>query len=349
MQIMRSRPATLMLATGVLIVAISCDKSNAPGAPSPPGAAPVVTSVSVSQGATIGNPGESVQLTATAVYSDGSSRDVTSIAVWSVSSGEGRILSLAGPGLFRAVRYGIGTVDVTYTRRGSATIRVAPLGASFVGGTVMSETGLLLAGVTVEATSAAGTLRTTPDEFGFYAVPAMGDTLIRATLGLFETLEKRVVVSSDMQLPLSMRRASTPDAIGGRYQVTITASPSCALPVAAMARQYDTVVEETPSGIFVAVTGQDMVVWGGRSGFTGTRNGNNLQFTVRDTFDDGYNLIERIPGVGDLYYSGTATTQASGGTILGATILGVLTLGPSVGAGKPLVCQASDHRIAFAR
>src|SRR6266446_7975264 len=56
---------------------------------------PTVTSMAISQGGSV-NPGATLQLKATATYSDNSSKDVTSVAMWTSSSTVKATVSAAG-------------------------------------------------------------------------------------------------------------------------------------------------------------------------------------------------------------------------------------------------------------
>jgi hypothetical protein len=165
----------------------------------------------------------------------------------------------------------------------------------------------------------------------------------------FARLEKRLTAISDVRVDVTMARTPHEASISGRYELVITASTSCTLPAAAMERHYDAVVEEVPRGIIVRVLGDAMVAWGGQTGFTGAADGDTLSFTIRDTYDDGYNLVERIPGVGDLHFSGTASVRVTNSSIAGGPFQGQLKLRPGPGPGISADCAASDHRLEFRR
>jgi hypothetical protein len=119
---------------------------------------------------------------------------------------------------------------------------------------------------------------------------------------------------------------------------------------AGMQMAYLAHVEVSDETVFVELGPYDRVVaWGGTAGFTGTRVGDSLQFVIRDTFDDGYNFVSRIPGVGDVYHSGTAFGAYQDGRIV-ATLSGRIGLTPrSSQSGQASgVCNAADHRLEFA-
>jgi hypothetical protein len=131
------------------------------------------------------------------------------------------------------------------------------------------------------------------------------------------------------------------------HTLTFTASPSCtALPAAALKRTYPVQVQEKPDGSIVVVVVNSyaiMVGWANEAGFTGTRNRNTVHFDITDDMFADYAMIERISGVGDVGYVGTATGTIDNGNIV-ATFNGLYQRGYG---SAPALCQASDHRIEF--
>jgi hypothetical protein len=118
----------ILIATLAGWVACAGDGSSTPGAPTAsPSASPTVTAVTVS-GQTPS--GFSVQLTATALLSDGTTRDVTTMATWS-SSNES-VITVSPMGLASIV--GTGSADV----RASYQNVVGTLAIEFGGGFAVS-------------------------------------------------------------------------------------------------------------------------------------------------------------------------------------------------------------------
>jgi hypothetical protein len=126
----------------------------------------------------------------------------------------------------------------------------------------------------------------------------------------------------------------------------VTASPSCTLPPEVRQRRYDARIVETQNNLFVELSGAVMVTWGGRPGFTGTRHDSVVRFDVTDTFDDGYNFVERIGPGRDLYYSGSAVGDVRDATIV-AVFSGTLVL--RGGAAVVAECEATDHLFELVR
>jgi hypothetical protein len=294
---------------------------------------------------TIAHPGDTTQLTATMTFPDGATREVTAEARWLVI--DDGVLALVTPGLIRAVRYGTTTVTVTYPgpagQSDRAAIRVAPDGAYLLSGFVQTPAGVRLVNATVEASSRAGTLTSTSDALARYVVPAAGDTVVQAARDGCRQGTRRLSVDRDQELDVELERAAADGDVSGSYRLLFHASPSCSLPGEAMQRTYGARVEEIGQVLYVNVLGKDFVALG-EAGFTGTRDGGTVAFVIRDTFDDGYNLIERIVPHGDLYYSGTATGAIREGTIA-TTFRGTLSLRPAWGVGTSATCSADDHRL----
>jgi hypothetical protein len=136
----------LVLSTSILA---GCGEDGSPLSPSP--ASPRVASVTIAGTTSFDHPGETGQLTATARFSDNTSRDVTAEASWFGGLG---VFSVAGPGVITARRYGTGTVVAKYlTVNGTASVRVAPAGAFLVSGSVTSAGGFRLSQARVEFSS----------------------------------------------------------------------------------------------------------------------------------------------------------------------------------------------------
>lgn len=145
-------------------------------------------------------------------------------------------------------------------------------------------------------------------------------------------------------MPMVGDGTNTPPPVA-THTLVITASPSCtALPDVAKKRTYPAQFFEKPGGdlvVWVVNSPDIMVGWANDDGFTGKRDGNTVRFDITDDLNAEYAMIERIPGVGDMGYFGTAMGTIENGKIV-ATFNGEYRLG--YGSG-PLLCKASDHRI----
>jgi len=204
-------------------------------------------------------------------------------------------------------------------------------------------------GATVEVLSSDRVGSATTDSKGMcqFTLPA-GTATIRARKDGYDAELVTVNVPGQIQVYLTISPTVRGE-LGGHYTLTVTVSPGCdALPQQAREVTYDAHVATQGEWVYVSLkaTNGEMVGWANTPGFTGTRVGNALRFSVTaDIFSD-YALISRIPGVGDLYHSGTATGEYRDDGIV-AAFAGWIGLTPSQAPTKG--CQAPDHRFVFRR
>jgi hypothetical protein len=107
-----------------LIVSWSCSGSSSIStAPTPPNGE-IVSSVAVKGSTDFMSVGQTVQLTATATLSDGTTQNVSAAATWQALTGGATVTS---GGLVTAVTSGTVTIQATYQRRsGTAVVRISP-------------------------------------------------------------------------------------------------------------------------------------------------------------------------------------------------------------------------------
>jgi hypothetical protein len=136
--------------------------------------------------------------------------------------------------------------------------------------------------------------------------------------------------------------APTPHAV--THTLTMTASLSCtAMPEAAKKRTYPAQLQQKSNGDLLAwvVNSTDIMVgWANDSGFTGKRDANIVRFDITDDIFAAYAMIERIPGIGDMSYTGTATGTIDEKGRIVATFNGEYRLD-----WKTVLCRAPDHVI----
>jgi hypothetical protein len=131
------------------------------------------------------------------------------------------------------------------------------------------------------------------------------------------------------------------------YRLTFTAASSCALPAEVEQRHYVVRVTEGPSGMLsVVVVSPDMVAMG-YPGFTGTRDGSRLQFTITHDYMADYHFIELLDPGRELTLSGTATGVADDTFV--TSFSGTVVVRPRSGGAVLAQCQAGDHRLEFTR
>ena len=151
---------------GVLLLYLSCDSDRSsplprPGEPPTP-PAPVVVRLEIVGPSEIA-PGETVQLIANAIKSDGSVEDVTSQSLFSPNASP--VLELTVRGLATGKANGQVFVNARFgTRNAGKTILVLPTGTFRLSGTIR-ESGFGIDGVTVSVTSGTGAGLTTTSGF----------------------------------------------------------------------------------------------------------------------------------------------------------------------------------------
>lgn len=336
---LRARVASAAVALSVICGLVACSRS-----PCPLCGTPLDGTLAVSGPSSTAHPGDIIHLTATLTLGDGTSRDVTHDTTW---TSDGRVIIMTGPGTATAGAYGTETIRAWYP--GALTvrhlIRVAPAGAWVLDGVVRTEAGLVVPDAVVEFTSQCGTVTTITDLWGRYALAARGATTMRVVKPGFLTSAVELIVDSDEEIDFTLRPAEGTQQTW-TYRLSVVASPACVLPSEVQRRDYDARVEQTGDSLAVRLDGADFVAWAGDAGFTGSRTGDTLRFVIRATIDDGLNLIERIPGIGDVSYSGTATGTFDAAQFV-AQFDGTIDVRPSSAGNVVALCQAADHRLEF--
>jgi len=338
MRIERSRFALFVV---TLALVGGCDRNHrSPTAPIPPEVAPQTLEITGSP--VIAHPGETTQLAARLTHADGTTEDVTQQARWAAL--DAGVTEVTAPGVVRGLSYGTSTVAATYGQnvaQGLVEIRVAPPGAFLVRGAVRTASGRPLGSALVAIQSTAGKFQVSTSPEGEFALPAQGEARLRIVEEGFVDLVRSVEVGRDEWLDLVMAQAG--GSLAGNYQVTIEASRRCELPQAAMQRTFGAVVEEIEGRVYVEAIGYQFVAWGGNVGFTGSRDGDRVTLEIRDTYDDGYNLVESVSGVGNVCFAGAATGTIHEGDV-SATFDGTIRV-----EGTDVSCSASDHRLEMVR
>jgi hypothetical protein len=263
----RSRAAGVGLV--LCLISASCDKGSAgrsgptgpSTAPGPAGGATVV-GVDVSAPPTIA-PGESVQLSATAIKSDGTRENVTAQMQW--SSSNVKVLEVSATGLARGVANGEALLFNRYQgQHGSFRMIVLPTGTFQLIGRV-TESGFGLENVTVTVIAGPGSgLTTVTSSTGAYALYGVGGTAriqIRKE-GYTDRIETLDIVEHhtlDLELTANRPRAD----LTGIYTLAIAAG-TCryrfAIPEAARNRSYTAVVAQDGPRLTVTLSDADFIV-----------------------------------------------------------------------------------------
>jgi len=136
----------------------------------------------------------------------------------------------------------------------------------------------------------------------------------------------------------------------GEYTMTMTAAPACSLPDFAMVRTYDAHVREKGRDVIVEFDDANFVGgwWG--CGFTGTRDGDTMHFTLT-SWDPGateYAFIYQVNAATELGYIGTATGTMGDGRLVAAFRGGVVLYRSDIHK-EATRCDAQDHRMELVR
>jgi hypothetical protein len=157
----------------------ACHKSSAsPLAPSQttttvPAAAPAITGMAIFGGGPLTSIGETEQLTATATFNDGTTKDVTSQGTW--HWGEPQVLTVSPSGLVTVVGFGATWITVTYQTRGAGiTIAATPSGTFALRGRVRQPAaGGVLGARVVETVSGRSGMTDVDGEFSIAQLPRL--------------------------------------------------------------------------------------------------------------------------------------------------------------------------------
>ena len=178
-----------------LFLTFGCNGDKVPTSP-PTSVVPVVTSVSVSLSPLVQTipPGQTSQLTATARYSDGSTKDVTGQTNWTSSQGN---VATVSAGVVRGVALGRTVIRANFERWSSSmTIIIEPNGTFILKGRVTEPVGVGVGGAGVEVLDGPPSKVTTNSD-GFYEALRHGGNAHPARVqdGLFRRKKRSVTMS----------------------------------------------------------------------------------------------------------------------------------------------------------
>lgn len=211
--------ALCVLLMGVFgLSGVACDdrKEGSPMSPSPnppPPPPPALVSVALAGNANLAAVGETSQLTVTASYNDGSTKDVTREVRWFI--GDSRVLSVSQDGLVTVVGLGRTYVTASYLNRGAGMrVTATPPGTFVISGRVREpgQGGVLDATITDRASG----LSTTANSDGAFSLAALrvSDTRLGITKAEYEPRELDATTSSEVDAPIQrMVRVTAGDSI----------------------------------------------------------------------------------------------------------------------------------------
>jgi Carboxypeptidase regulatory-like domain len=349
---------------GLPLVSCGSDSENrgAPTAPSGNVSSAPVQRIEVSAPDSI-PPGESAQLAATAIKTDGSTENVSASATWSSSTT--RVIQIAAGG--RATAVGVGEAVVTarfQSRGGSRLVLSLPTGTYKVSGRI-TEGSLALPGVSLRVTRGTGEgLTTTSDSSGRFSLYGLaGDVRIQASkagyLDAFRDLSVGSTLTDNFELAPARQRKN----LAGTYTMTLgapTCSNSSPFPDELRSRTYIATVTQQAQVLNVALSGADFIVTSGRGDhFSGAIDPlDNVTFTLGNPFyyyyyyyyaSNPFDLVERIDDSRSFSVAGFVNATMRGSEIIGSLSGGFIVLRGSRPPFTQILstCSSSSHTFAM--
>ncbi len=194
----------------LVFLAAGCGDSGTATPDSPTGpSSPTVTSVTITGTLTIGNTGQTSQMSATAHFAKGTSQNVTTTATW--ASSDAAVATISPTGLITSMGIGAVTITATYQNvSGTTRVTVTRPPAYVLSGVVTESvptTSIVLSGVRVDFTDAANQGRfATTDSTGHYEITQLpgGNYTVRAALAGYEDSTKQVAVNANATLDFGL-------------------------------------------------------------------------------------------------------------------------------------------------
>ena len=353
--------------TGALGIAITyscvavpaCDRS-----PTSPGSPVVLTGLAIS-GPASAKPGDTLSFSATASYSNGSSRDVTPYTAWSVVGGPALTVSTGGSAV--AIRAGEAEIRASYQEplgreiqrvTASTNVLVLAPGTFKVSGRVTEVGGApLFAGVLVTVVS--GNLQGSVSglangQYAFYG--ATGPIELEVSGPNYQTLRHNFLVTSNTIHDFALVSLANPVDVGGVWTLTLVdPAPGCppGFPSAARGRTYT--LKLTQQGTHLAVDlsrpGLSIVL---PELFSGSVDHDQVSVDLPSILDDftgalSPNIIDRISGTETLSFGVVIRGTVSGSEIV-ATTAGTIYYWAAAITGAPAwECTAANHAFVLRR
>jgi len=348
----------LIATAAALIIAWAC--SRTPSAPSPVAGAkapggPTVTGVRVSGPSRVA-PGETASFTATATYSDGSSKDVTASASWS-PPGDRTWQPIYFTGAGTALGANRGEIDVSASqdgKYGSLHVLVLENGTFKLSGVVAESSGRLVSSVAIDVVAGTGAgLHATTDSLGRYALYGVaGQIQLRVSAEGFAPQTHDLVVTADeTATPFALEPKEAPADVSGTWTMTLTPSPSCppGLPDIARGRTYQIQFVQQGTGLKLAITSPTLKVFNAGED-SGTVFGSQVQFTFIGDTDYGdwssTDLIDQLSPTQSLGFDGTVRGTA-GGSELRGSLSGDIVYWEVPSYAPQWYCRATDHVVTL--
>ena len=359
-QLMKVSYSRLFLFGLVLAAAGGCSESIPPTSPpGPPGPTPPASVVRLELIAPPEiAPGESVQLTANAIKSDGSVENVSNQAAWTTS--DTSVMQVSSTGLATGKNRGQAYVYARFAGRNAASARifVLPKGTFRLTGTIQ-DSGFGIAGVTVTVTSGIGEgLTTLSGATGFYALDGVsGPVQLQVKKEGYRNVIQSLDVTAHRTYDFNVEVERPRTDYRGTYTLTISAASPCpswgTFPEEAKRRVYTANVAQDGGRLTATLSDADFIVTNGYgNGFSGfTDPTGTMTFQIGEFWGDEpvrFDIVERFSG-GALLVAGTVTASGTSQRIAGTLDGPILTSNPSA-LDRPLSsCESKTHGFEMVR
>jgi len=346
----------------LVMLAWACDGGN--GSPTSPSQVTLL-GIRVSGPATVA-PGETAHYTATAEYSDGSSKDVTAGALWSPTYSEtwdpvsraGFALSFTSAGVTAAGIRGERNLFALYEgMRGMLNVLVLEPGTFKLSGVVSDSSGGSLDDVTVEVLSGTGKgLKATTNNIGQYVLYGVaGPVQLRTSANGFHAEMRDVVVTGNGgSEPFALTPVESPADVSGTWTMTVRSSLRCraGLPDIAQGRTYEVRLIQQGTTLQWKISSPTLEKnRDASSGFGNTVLGSRVRLDFPGDTDEGEytspDLYDRISPTELFGFTGSAEGTVTGSEIRLA-LNGSLTYWIERGVFF-WYCRTTDHTVTLRR
>lgn len=361
---LRNVSLLLVCVAGLAGGLLACDDqpSHTPGlsTPTTPGVPIVRLEI---EGPSAVPPGGTMQLTAMARLSDGSSRDITQEAVWTSSN---RMVLTVSAGRVTGVQVGEARALVGLgATSANREVVVVPQGTFRVAGLVTEadtpSSPVVGATVAVTAGVGAGLTTNTGDDGRYKLYGVGGDVELRISKNGYQTNVQQYRADDHAILNAQLRLVNARRDLSGAYTLTIAAADDCrlALPEELRVRNYRALVTLTGNLLDVRLEGSTFALAANGQGdkFRGRAEATDLLFFMSAYDPNGYfyykfnygDVVEQLTDSSFLVVSGRATVNEASmsGVLDGAmTVLsGSLKYYPTTTA----ICRSTAHRFTLRR
>jgi len=349
----RRRVVFIAVAAGCGVAAAllpSCGSS--PPAPSQP----TIYRITISGPATIA-PGSTAQLTATVLYTNGSTTNQTDLVQW--HSSDTSILTVAAGGVASGIQSGDVTVTATLNPAiaGTQAIEVVPTGTFRLSGTV-SGFGSTVSGATIQVNGGIGAGLSVLTNFaGAYRVYGVaGNVQVTVSKDAYVPVIQNVNVTGNTTVNFDMAPINPPPVLAGTYTLRFIADPSCAtdgagaLPSIARDRRYTATIDQSQNRLHVVLSGATLVP--GADTMYGTLAGDgSATFYLDDYFYyKTFDVAEVLPdGSGHVWAPTGGIIASRSGNNLAGTLDGDLKLKASANGSLLASCTSTHHTVTFTK